>query len=129
MNFAALSEALLHLPDLFIYINKSINYSSLHKIMFNLSNERRSLTAEADAIELARFRRQFFPVVHSSTFCKYVYDKPRGYADDYVTWMILQMAMLNWKPSSENFSNSTRIKLLWPRQKALVIMRTTGLIA
>jgi SAM-dependent methyltransferase len=53
--------------------------------MRELSLQRNSLTAEEDQHEKTRFRELLFPLVHQSTFCKYVYDKPRGYAGDFIT--------------------------------------------
>lgn len=59
-----------------VAFNKEIN--DIHKMRVLLS-------PEEEKTEKARFQKIMLPLVHESTFCGYVYDKPLGYAGDYIT--------------------------------------------
>lgn len=85
MNFDQLEKSLRVLPAVVSPSAELLPFANLHGMMAELSQERRSLSREEDQLEMSRFRSQLFPVVHESVFCKYVYDKPRGYAGDYIT--------------------------------------------
>ncbi len=85
MNYDELEKYLKSLPDQVTGPDGSYDFTHLHAIMAELSKERYSLTPEADIFEMKRIREQLFPTVHQSTFCKYVFDKPRGYAGDFIT--------------------------------------------
>lgn len=85
MDFNQLAQMLSDLPQC-TQMSDEINcFKPLHHLMAQLSQERQTLSPEADQTEIRRFRGQLFPLVQQSTFCKYVYDKPRGYAGDYIT--------------------------------------------
>jgi len=85
MNYTQLESALYSLPELAKQADGINCFESLHNIMAELSQTRQTLTPKADQEEMLRFRSRLLPIVHQSTFCKYVYDKPRGYAGDFLT--------------------------------------------
>lgn len=85
MHFNELEAALYELQTTTEDDEITSRFARLHSIMADLSRKRVTLDEQTDKTKIAEFRERLFPVVHQSTFCKYVYDKPRGYAGDYVT--------------------------------------------
>lgn len=60
-------------------------FNRVCSFMNRLSEERTSFTPADDERECLRFRETIQPFLMQSTFCRYAFEKPRGYAGDFVT--------------------------------------------
>jgi len=84
-SYAELQALLLDLPSLVHERGEEPCYQALDSQLRALTAARQSLSAAEDECEAARFRGLLGPMIHESTFCRYVFEKPRGYAGDYIT--------------------------------------------
>jgi hypothetical protein len=85
MDYHDLKQLIHSFPELTHDSGEGACYRAFTEALSSLSQERLSFSLERDKEEMARFREVMLPVVHESEFCGYVYDKPRGYAGDFVT--------------------------------------------
>jgi hypothetical protein len=85
MDYHDLKNLIHSFPQLTHDSGEEACYRAFTETLSRLSHERSGFSLERDKEEIARFREVMLPVVHESEFCGYAYDKPRGYAGDFVT--------------------------------------------
>jgi hypothetical protein len=91
-KYRELRDILEALPDCVAKEGENHVFNILNEKLKALSRERRHFSAEQDKEEMACFQEALLPLIHQSAFCKYVYDKPRGYAGDFLTQEMIWLA-------------------------------------
>ena len=84
LSYFELQELFLALPSLVRKHGEEACYHILDVQLRTLSASRQSLSPVEDEHEAKRFRESL-SLAYESTLCRYIYDKPRGYAGDYIT--------------------------------------------
>ena len=85
MKHEELRDAILSFPELAESESEAACYKVLNSYLKEFTVERAMLAEADDIAELERFRKIVLPVVLESTLCRYIYEKPRGYAGDFIT--------------------------------------------
>jgi len=85
IDYSMLKELILAFPDIVKCEGESRCFDLLEHHLHVLTEYRKSLSQDEDRREMEEFRRILLSTLHQSEFGKYVWDKPRGYAGDFVT--------------------------------------------
>jgi hypothetical protein len=84
-NHNKLVEIIESLPCVKKQYGEQECFDRVSDFLTQLSDKRKSLTPDEDALECGRFQEVIQPYGMQSTFLRYVIEKPRGYAGDFVT--------------------------------------------
>ncbi|RPJ09000.1 MAG: class I SAM-dependent methyltransferase [Spirochaetaceae bacterium] len=87
-----MKELLLALPAISAQQGEEASYGMLDAKLREMASRRKEPGSEEDKEAMKLFQEDLLPLIHQSTFCKYVYDKPRGYAGDYKTQEMIWFA-------------------------------------
>jgi len=87
-----MKKLLLSLPAISAKQGEEASFLLLSKKIRELSAKRNPPGSEADKRDIKAFQRSCLPVLHESSFLKYVFDKPQGYAGDFRTQEMIWFA-------------------------------------
>ena len=91
MNFDRLKSILSSLPEL----GEEATAGLLADELAELTHERATLSPAEEARARCLFQQQMLDKVHESHFCRYAYEKPRGYPGDFVTQEMIWLSRTN----------------------------------
>ena len=66
----------------------------LDNILHELSKKRIGLSTYDEKNLIESLRNRFLSIIHQSDFCKYSYDKPRGYSGDFITQEMIYFGVM-----------------------------------
>jgi 2-polyprenyl-3-methyl-5-hydroxy-6-metoxy-1,4-benzoquinol methylase len=84
-RYLELKDILLSLPRIAQEQGEEECFRILQEKLKELTEYRKSFDEEQDKKQMSKYQEILLSIIHESYFCKYVYDKPRGYAGDYIT--------------------------------------------
>jgi len=91
MEYKEFLELVLSLPEIASSQGEKIASNLFDGALRQLTKKRAGLNVEDDKREMMEFRRLLLPPIKESGFCGYIYEKPRGYAGDFITQEMIWM--------------------------------------
>ncbi|MBN2443461.1 MAG: class I SAM-dependent methyltransferase [Spirochaetales bacterium] len=88
-----LKEFILSAPHIVASEGEQKCYTLLSEKLKGISDLRSELRTEQEQKLMNEFRKELLPLTHKSYFCKYVYDKPRGYSGDFKTQEMIWLGL------------------------------------
>jgi hypothetical protein len=84
-RYLELKDLILSFPQIAQDKGEEECFCLLQNKLKELTEYRNTFTEEQDKKEIVKYQKVLLSLIHESDFCKYVYDKPRGYAGDFIT--------------------------------------------
>ena len=75
---------MVNLPKAIKKHGEAIAFNNLNSLIAVADNFRKSLSVEDEKYFKSDFQQKIMPLTQQSELCKYCYDKPRGYAGDFM---------------------------------------------